>query len=116
MFLRPTDAWKDGQRHAYWRLVESYRTERGPRQRTVAYLGQIDEAGRLGAPEALEPGSQSSQRSLVAESEAQPRFIEIQRTRVRVENCWQFGRPWLVLELIKIVGLHEFLKRAMPPR
>ncbi len=39
---------KDGNRHAYWALVESYRTERGPRQHVVAYLGELDEQGRLG--------------------------------------------------------------------
>jgi len=32
--------------------VESYRTERGPRQRVVAYLGRLDEQGRLGVKEA----------------------------------------------------------------
>ena len=30
---RPTKSKKD---HVYWELVESYRTERGPRQRVVA--------------------------------------------------------------------------------
>ena len=33
---------KNGKRHAYWALVESVRTGRGPRQQVVAYLGQID--------------------------------------------------------------------------
>ena len=47
MFIRPCYRKKNGKRHAYWALVESYRTERGPRQRVVAYLGQLDEKGRL---------------------------------------------------------------------
>jgi len=115
MYLRPTYVRKNGRREAYWRLVESYRTQRGPRQRTVAYLGQIDEADRLGVQQATEPRIASSQRRLFAESEAQPRYVEIDRTRVRVENCRQFGGPWLALELVKKLGLHEFLKRAMPP-
>ena len=38
---------------AYWALVESYRTQRGPRQRTVAYLGLMDEAGRLGVEQVV---------------------------------------------------------------
>src|SRR5229473_2826445 len=29
-------------------------------------------------------------------------------------NCRQFGGPWLALELVKQLGLHEFLQRAMP--
>ena len=48
MFLRPHYRTVDGERQAYWSLVESVRTERGPRQRVVAYLGGLDEAGRLG--------------------------------------------------------------------
>jgi transposase len=115
MFLRPTYVRKNGQRVAYWRLVESYRTARGPRQRTVAYLGQIDEAGRLGVEQAAEPKPKSRQRQLFTESKCEPRFVEIDRTGVRVENCRQFGGPWLALELIKKLGLHEFLKRVMPP-
>jgi hypothetical protein len=46
MFVRPIHITKNGKRHAYWARVESYRTDRGPRQRGVAYLGQMDEAGR----------------------------------------------------------------------
>jgi len=115
MFLRPLYRRENGRRQAYWALVESYRTERGPRQRTVAYLGQIDEADRLGVQDAVEPRSPSSQRRLFVESETPARYVEIDRTRVRVENCRQFGGPWLALELVKKLGLHEFLKRAMPP-
>ena len=48
MYLRRCYRRKDGKRHAYWALVESYRTARGPRQRVVAYLGELDESGRLG--------------------------------------------------------------------
>jgi hypothetical protein len=114
MFLRPHVRRRHGQREAYWALVESYRTERGPRQRTVAYLGLMDEAGRLGVEQAAEPQLASPQRELFLEGHAKPRFIEIDRTRVRVENCRQFGGPWLALELVKKLGLPEFLKRTMP--
>jgi hypothetical protein len=42
MFIRPYFRTVEGQRRAYWALVESYRSERGPRQRIVAWLGQLD--------------------------------------------------------------------------
>ncbi|HEX3998429.1 MAG TPA: hypothetical protein VHX65_07765, partial [Pirellulales bacterium] len=58
---------RHGQREAYWALVESFRTERGPRQRTVAYLGLMDEAGRLGVEQAADPKSSSPQRELFSE-------------------------------------------------
>lgn len=114
MFLRPLFVRKNGRRFAYWSLVESYRTERGPRQRTVAYLGQMDEAGRLGAHQAVEPQPTSRQPARFAEAQTQPEFVEIDRTRVRVENCLKFGGPWLALELVKRLGLHEFLRRELP--
>jgi len=115
MFLRPLFRRRNGQREAYWALVESYRTERGPRQRTVAYLGRMDEAGRLGVEQAAEPQPPSRQQELFLEAKTEPRFVEIDRTRIRVENCRQFGGPWLALELVKQLGLHEFLARTMPP-
>src|SRR3990172_6452428 len=114
MFLRPTYVRKNGQRVAYWRLVESYRTARGPRQRTVAYLGQIDEADRLGVQQAAAPKPDSRQQTLFSESKPEPRFVEIDPARVRLENCRQFGGPWLAVELVEKLGLHEFLKRVMP--
>ena len=113
MFLRPYFRRRNGQREAFWALVESYRTERGPRQRTVAYLGLMDEAGRLGVEQAVDLQSASAQRELFAEANPAPRFVEIDRTRVRVENCRHFGGPWLALELVKRLGLHEFLRRTM---
>jgi hypothetical protein len=115
MFLRPHFRRRNGKREAYWALVESYRTERGPRQRTVAYLGLMDEAGRLGIEQAADPPHASAQQQLFAETNVEPRFVEIDRTRVRVENCRQFGGPWLALELVKRLGLDDFLRNAMPP-
>ena len=41
MFLRKYQRTKDGKRHTYFALVESLRTERGPRQRIVAHLGEL---------------------------------------------------------------------------
>jgi len=62
MFVRPCYRNKDGKRHAYWALVESYRTEHGPRQRVVAYLGRLDEEGRLGLQEVAAPNAHCDER------------------------------------------------------
>jgi transposase len=112
MFIRPCFRRKDGKRHAYWALVESYRTERGPRQRIVAYLGQLDEAGRLGVRDAAAGGSARQQRTLFEET--QPQWVTVDAAAVRVENCRRFGGPWLALELIRKLGLYDFLKRTLP--
>ena len=54
MFIRQYFLKDKGRRTAYWALVESYRTASGPRQRVVAWLGKIDEAGRLGVQQAVD--------------------------------------------------------------
>lgn len=124
MFIRQYTCVENGKRQAYWALVESYRTVRGPRQRVVAWLGKLDEAGRLGMRRAAETASKESpprtetesQRSLFEEETPQPepRWVEVNAAGVRVENCRQFGGPWLALELIRRLQLDEFLQRALP--
>jgi len=112
MFLRPCYRRKNGKRHAYWALMESYRTERGPRQRLVAYLGQLDERGRLGVKEAAEGRGRSRQKRLF--DDVQPQWVEVDASRVRVENCRDFGGPWLGLELVRRLGWQEFLGQTIP--
>jgi transposase len=92
--------------------VESYRTERGPRQRIVAWLGQLDEAGRLGVRDAALERSGDTQQTLF--EEPKPQWVEVNAAAVRVEGCRQFGGPWLALELIRWLGLDDFLRRVMP--
>ena len=111
MFIRPCYRKKNGKRHAYWALMESFRTERGPRQRVVAYLGRLDEAGRLGVKQASE-GTWDSQQTLFGEPP--PRWVEVDTSAVRVENDRAFGGPWLALQLIQKLGLDQFLKRTIP--
>ena len=48
MFLRRFQRRKDGKVHSYWALVESYRTARGSRQRTVSYLGELKPSEQSG--------------------------------------------------------------------
>ena len=42
MFLRRYPRTKDGKTHTYYALVESVRTEAGPRQHVVAHLGELN--------------------------------------------------------------------------
>jgi hypothetical protein len=41
MYLRPNKRRKNGVSYEYWTLVETVRTERGPRQRIVGSLGKL---------------------------------------------------------------------------
>jgi transposase len=115
MFLRPHYRTVDGKRQAYWSLVESVRTKRGPRQRVVAYLGGLDEADRLGVQHAAEEKSSSrKQPSLFEDDSAKPRYADVDVSKVRVENCREFGGPWLAWQLIRQLGLDEFLQKIIP--
>ena len=44
----------------------------------------------------------------------QPRWVTVNASAVRVENCVQLGGPWLALELIKKIGLDNFLHQHLP--
>jgi len=111
VYIRKTTIHKDGKIHHYWALVESYRTERGPRQRVVAWLGEMDEAGRLGVEQVAEGGS-GFQPSLFEKTE--PEWVEVDVKRVRVEKVVDFGGPWLGLELMHRLGLDQFFLEHVP--
>jgi len=117
MFIRPCYRQKNGKNHAYWALVESYRTERGPRQRVVSYLGLLNESERLGIKQAARGNKKSAFKQLHlfdADNKAEPEWIEVDTANVRVENQLDFGGPWLALQLIRKLKLDELLETVMP--
>ena len=109
MYLRPIYRDKDGKRHAYWALVESVRTSRGPRSHVVAYLGALGETERRGVAEAAQ-GHPPVQQGLFEEGAA---WVEVDTSRVRVERLREFGGPWLGRELLREVGLESFFAHAL---
>lgn len=113
MYLRRCYRRKDGKRHAYWALVESYRTARGPRQRVVAYLGELDERGRLGVQQCAAGRNPVWQRGLFQDTP--PEYVEIDLQGVRVERSRQFGGCWLGLKLLRQLELPELLEELLPP-
>ena len=116
MFLRRCSKQYKGRRHSYWTLVESVRMARGPRQRAVAYLGDLDEAGRLGLRNAaLSASGEAVDESpmLFADGTPAPRFVEIDTSRLRVENLRSFGGEWLALQLIEKLGLRALLREVI---
>jgi transposase len=108
MYVRRCYRTKNGKRHGYWALVESYRTARGPRQRVVAYLGDVDERGRMAWP----PSDGTYQQSLYETRE--PQWVEVDLNRVRVERTRDFGGPWLGATLLERLDLPRFLETVLP--
>ena len=111
MFLRRCYRNKDGKRHAYWALVESYRTARGPRQRVVAWLGEMDERGRLAIGQQKARNKSPYQHHLF--DDEKPEWIEVDLKRIAVERTRKFGGPWIGLELLRRLGLDAFITKTM---
>ena len=112
MYVRRCYRKKNGKRHAYWALVESYRTARGPRQRVVAYLGELDERGRVGLQQVVQPAS-TAQAHLFRQS-GSAEWVEVDIHGVRAERSRQFGGCWLGLELLRQLGLSQLLDELLP--
>ena len=111
MYLRKFTRRKDGKPHIYWGLVESYRTARGPRQRVVSYLGELDATGRVDVRLAL---SGDSSFHSDAFEEAAPEWVEVNLSGVYTERTRDFGDLWLALSLLKRLGLVDFIRKVIP--
>jgi transposase len=114
MFLRPNRRSKDGKEHIYWSLVETTRTEDGPRQRTLCYLGELNSSAQaqwLGTVEVFNEHGESRQLKLfpseavVAEA---PDVARVLVKKVRLERTRQFGSCYLGIELWRRLGLDTF--------
>jgi transposase len=117
MFIRPCYRNIKGKRQPYWALVESYRTERGPRQRTVAWLGKLRESERVGVKRAAEGKKKSlySQLQLFDHQDTlQAEWVEVDTANVRVENQLEFGGAWLAVELIRRLQLDKLFEDVIP--
>jgi transposase len=119
MYLRRHDKRVAGETYGYWSLVESVRTERGPRQRIVATIGKLpgldreervgwDEIGRIlsGKPRP-EPG-------LFHQVEEPPSWARVNVNGVSVERLRHFGDVYLGLLLWHRLGLADFCRETMP--
>jgi len=111
MHLRKWRKRVQGGTEEYWAVVESYRTACGPRQRVVAYLGDVEAAARLGIAQAA-GGDRTRQRNLLDDVESE--WVEVDAKRLRVERVRDFGGPWLGLEIVKRLELVEFLESVLP--
>ena len=119
MFLRRCYRVHNGKRHAYWALVESYRTARGSRQRVLSYLGNLEEPVRRGVLIASGGPDLAVQLPLPgvgtpAAEDAE--WMEVDVKRVRIERSRAFGGAWVALQVAEKLGLPEFLNTAVAQR
>jgi hypothetical protein len=122
MFLRRYTRTKEGKTHTYYALVESIRTDVGPRQHIVAYLGELnhDQERRWQRTIAFHNRQGDVQQlRLFADDETSPLpddpdIVRIRLGKVGWTNARRFGDVWLALWLWRYLGLDEIVARFVP--
>jgi transposase len=122
MFLRRYTRTKDGKKHTYYALVESVRTDSGPRQHTVAYLGELNhDQERRWQRTVVFHNRQGDQCQLRLFPDAEtvalpddPDVVQIRLNSVGWTNARRFGDVWLALWLWKFLHLDEIVDRHIP--
>ena len=120
MFLRRHDRFKDGKSHTYWSLVETVRSPDGPRQRTLCYLGELNDSAQarwLKTVEVFNEQGESRQLKLFPSDmelpESDAAVARVRLDRVRLERSRRFGDGFLGLELWKRLELDRFWERLL---
>jgi transposase len=112
MFLRRCRRNRNGVIHDYWALVESYRTERGPRQRVVSYLSNLSRSECESVKLASWERGWNYQRQLF-EEDLRPEPMQLDTNGIRVERVRDFGGPWLALQVMDILRLPQCFEKSM---
>ena len=120
MFLRRHSRKKKGETYEYWTLVESVRTARGPRQRTVATLGKLpgmDAETRVGWEHiaGILDGKLRQQDFLEPVEPDPPEWATVDLKGLSVERLRHFGDVYLGLALWRRLGLGRFFNDSMEP-
>jgi len=122
MFLRQYTRKKAGKVHRYGALVESVRTEEGPRQRVVAHLGELNHSqqrrwqrtvvfyNRHGDIEQLRLFPDDTSLSLPDD----PDIVRVRLSTTGWTHARAFGNVWLGLWLWRLLKLDEILDRHLP--
>ena len=121
MFLEKCVIKKNGKNHTYWELTESVRTPKGPRHRTIAYLGElevIDQGGwaRLASKLDDKPLAIVQPTLFVQKPDPDPvpETVTVYTNGIEVGATWDFGDVWLALVLWTTLGLDKLFREIIP--
>jgi transposase len=123
MFLRSTNRKKDGKDHRYFSIVENRRLS-GDRtvQRTVLYLGEINDQQQAAWRKTLEVFDEEEQRyttmSLFPDDREIPSdaldSVQVRLSGLELRRPRIFGNCWLACELWHQLGLDEYWQQRLP--
>jgi len=123
MFLRSTNRKKDGKDHRYFSVVENRRLPGGKTaQRTVLYLGEINDQQQAAWRKTLEVFDEAEQRyttmSLFPDDREIPAdaldSAQIKLSGLELRRPRVFGNCWLACELWQQLGLDVFWQEHLP--
>jgi transposase len=122
MFLRRYSRTKDGKTHSYFALVKSRRTDVGPRQHIVAYLGELnaDQERRWQRTVVFynRQGNAQQLRLFPDDDDVplpdDPDVVRIRLRDVGWTNARCFGDVWLARWLWHYIGLDDIVARHLP--
>ncbi|HEV3256318.1 MAG TPA: IS1634 family transposase [Gemmataceae bacterium] len=122
MFLRSYTRTKDGKQHTYYALVESVRTDAGPRQQVVAYLGELnhDQERRWQRTVVFHNRQgEAQQLRLFPDDDSVPLPDDPDVVRIRLQSIgWtngrRFGDVWLARWLWHRLHLDQIVARHLP--
>jgi hypothetical protein len=123
MFLRYNTRQKDGKEHRYWSVVENRRLRVGhTTQRTVLYLGEINDTQQAAWRKSLEVVNEVSQRTeqicLFPEDRDIPpdvlNGLQIKLSELTLQHPRVFGDCWLGCRLWDELQLGPFWRERLP--
>jgi transposase len=123
MFLRSTGRKKDGKDHRYFSIVENHRLSSGKMaQRTVLYLGEVNDQQAGAWRKSLEVFDEDRQSSLTLSLFPEDREIppdavdglQVKLSGLELRRARAFGNCWLACELWRQLGLDGFWQPRLP--
>jgi transposase len=123
MFLRSTNRKKDGKSHRYFSVVENQRiADDKTVQRTVLYLGEINDSQQSAWRKTLEVFDEEKQEtrnlSLFPADREVPAdsidSLQVNLAGLELRRPRPFGNCWLASELWRQLGLTEFWRERLP--
>ena len=123
MFLRSTNRKKDGKDHRYFSIVENRRAPDGRTvQRTVLYLGEINDRQQAAWRKTLQVFDEEQQRytalSLFPDDREIPPdaldSVQVKLSGLELRRPRSYGDCWLACELWHQLGLEEFWQKRLP--
>ncbi len=123
MFLRYTNRKKDGKDHRYFSIVENQRVSSGKTvQRTVLYLGEINDTQQAAWRKTLDVFDEQEQRSrelsLFPDDREIPAHavdsLQVKLSGLELRRPRAFGNCWMACELWRELGLEGFWQQRLP--